>query len=147
MFNVLKLHQILLSVAESANLSPPVFPTGCRKVMFSQMYVHSGGGGGYSITGVPQQGLGYPLARSGWGIPRTGVPPPQVRTGVPPGQDWGTPCSPCQDWGNPPARTGVPTPRDRTAEQVLAMRRAVCPLHSHGRTFLFHFNLRHDEMF
>ena len=41
--------------------------------------------GGYpSSRGVPWPGLGYPLARTGWGTPG------QDRMGYSPGQDWGT---------------------------------------------------------
>ena len=123
---------------------PPAFPTGCWKVMFSQVSVYYRGEGvpwgtppgqdggtlgyppdrtGYPLprNGVPpawtrlslQQGLGYPPAMSGWGCP-----PGRVRMGVPPSQDWGT------------------TLQDRTAEWALAMQQAVCLLRSCRRTFL-----------
>ena len=69
-------------------------------------------------------------------------------TGVPlqPGQDWippartGVPPWPGQDWGTPQPGQGYPLPQDRTVEWALPMRWAVYLLHSHRRTFLFHFN-------
>ena len=80
--------------------------------------------GGYPI---PEQDRGYPHPRSGWGIHPSEVrmeysPPPVSRMGYQPIQ------VPGQDRGVPPTET---------AEHVLAMRWAACPLCSRRGTFLF----------
>ena len=105
----------------------------------------------FPSQGVPHSWMGYPLARGG-------IPPPgQVRMGVPPSQGWGNPSQVDRGylgWGTPPARSGWgvpgmgyppgqgwsnrPPPQDRTAYGVLNTWWAVCLLHSHKRTFLFH---------
>ena len=82
--------------------------------------------GGVPVMGYPPVGMGYPLARSGWGYPRwgtpgrDGVPPSQMRMGVP-------------KMGYPLAGMGVPP--NRTADGALDMARSVYLLRSRRRTF------------
>ena len=76
-----------------------------------------------------QDWMGYPPSKTGWGTPHPrldGVPPSKVGWGTPPSKiGWGTP-HPWLDGVSPPL-----------AKRALAMRRAVCLLRSHRRTFLF----------
>ena len=72
--------------------------------------------------GTPWPGMGYPLVRMeypilGWGV-TSSLAELAVRMGYPPS-------------------AGMGIPQDRTAEVVLATRRAVCLLSSHRMTFLF----------
>ena len=118
--------------------------------VFTLFHPHPGGGGGYpsprffprSFLGrYPSPGLGVP--HPWWGIPipgQKGMGCSQPgQDGVPPSQDWGNPLPqpgqdgvpPGQDWGTP-----LPPPLNRTAERVLATRRAVCLLRSRRRTLL-----------
>ena len=129
---------------------PPAFE-GWREVMFSQVcvcsafgkrgYLHQVLGGGYPI--LPDRGgevtpfflmRSYPIQfwwgvppfflMSGWvggGYPRMGYSPIRTR--------WGYPCLHL-DW------MGVHPPLPRSGDRA-AMRRAVCLLRSHRRTFLF----------
>ena len=83
--------------------------------------------------GTPVLAGGYPNVRQG--VPQSqaggtsvlGYPPARTALGYIawPGHDWGTP----------------PPPKDRTAEEVLATRRAVCLLRSRRRTVLLHVSL------
>ena len=98
--------------------------------------------GGYSSSGFFLRALVLKILSVGsWlGVlpvpvgryPRTGASPPPVRPrlGYPqPEQGWGTPPPPTL------VRTGIPL--DRTAERVLATRRAACLIRARRMTFLF----------
>ena len=68
-------------------------------------------------------------SRTGWD-----TLPVQDWMGYPPSRTgWGTPPCPRLDGVTPPPPSG-----DRSAKQALATQWAVCLLHSHRRTFLFH---------
>ena len=97
-----------------------------------------------SRDGAPpsQVQMGYP-SQVNMGLPEVlskpgGTPCLDLARGVPPRRDgeyltWGTPQ---EGWGTP-ARSGWGYPPVRTTEGVLAMRRAVCLLHSCRSTVLF----------
>ena len=78
---------------------------------------------------------GYPLARTGWGVPQPGeLSQPEILP-----WDWGT-----RSLGYPPAGMGPPgrdwppcrgTPQDRTGHGVLDAPRSVCLLRSRRRIF------------
>ena len=103
--------------------------------MFSQVSVRPHGGGGYpSPRFFPRSLVPGPFL----GVHQDGVPPSQGW--VPPQPGMGHPRS--QGWGTPNPHPGVPQPvmgipPGRTAERVLAMRRALCLLSSRRRAFLF----------
>ena len=91
------------------------------KVLFSQVSLcpHPGG------TPSPSHNTSFgPISFPERGTQDRDPPlPSQVRMGATPGQF------------TPPSRDGVPPPPPRTAEGVLATRRAVCLLRSRRRTF------------
>ena len=137
-----------LSILDFMGSLPPAYVVR-QEVIFSRVCFCSGGGGGGTLVpgslpgpfrgdtrvlgsfpgfwfqvlsgGYPSSSWGYPSP--GWGLFQKRDTPIQVRMGYPP----------------PPTRTEVPLPPplDRTAEQALATRRAVCLLRSRRRTFLF----------
>ena len=96
--------------------------------------------------GYPSQGWSTPPADQDEGYP-------SQEWGTPPGEDRGVPYSsdgvppparsggyPSQGWGTLPW-SGVGYPQDRTADEVVDTRRAVCLLRSNRRTFLFEYGL------
>ena len=88
-------------------------------------------GGGYTPPHV--QGWGTPQpGEDGGGVPQDWIPPCPGWGTPRPGLDEGTPYPPVHGWGTPWPERGYP-PRDRTAYEVLDMRRAVASCVHAGR--------------
>ena len=148
-------------------LVPDPFP-GCPSPRWGERgYSSLRWGGGTPVPdgrGTPVLDGRYPSSRQG--VPQSqigGIPVPgyfaglwsQVLSQGCPSPRWGN--TPVPDGGLPQFQLGgtpvqtrglqyppTPSPRDRTAERVLAMLRAVCLLRSRRKTFLFFFKCLHD---